>query len=76
MSHGRSVVAFHCAVLAFSYSLLSCGRRQLVVPREDRVGVVLDGVLDLVASVLVIGEDRLEVVDVGAADDLFVVADG
>ena len=26
VSHGRSVVAFHCPVLAFSYSLRSCGR--------------------------------------------------
>ena len=41
----------------------------LVVPGEDGVGVVLDGVDGLVDVGVRDGEDRLEVVDVGAADD-------
>ena len=44
-----------------------------VVPREDGVGVVLDGVLDLVDVGVGDGEDGLDVVDLGAADDLVVV---
>ena len=69
MSHGRSVVAFHWPTLAFSYSLRSAGRLQRVVPREDGVGVVLDDVLDLVRVVRWDREDRVDVVDLGAADD-------
>ncbi len=72
VSHGRSVSPFHWPVLAFSYSLFSAGRAPLVVPREDGVGVVRHGVDDRVDVGVGDGEDRLEVVDVGPADDLFV----
>ena len=43
----------------------------LVVPGEDRVGVGVDGVRDLVDVAVGDGEDRLDVVDVGTADELF-----
>ena len=46
---------------------------QRVVPREDRVGVVLDDVLDLVDIGVGDGQDRLDVVDLVATDDRFVV---
>jgi hypothetical protein len=59
------VVAFHWPTLAFSYSLRSCGPGERVVPREDRVGVVLDDVLDLVDVGVGDRQDRLDVVDVG-----------
>src|SRR5581483_970830 len=44
----------------------------LVVPREDGVGVVLHRVDDGVDVFVRDGEDRLEVVGVGAPEDLFV----
>ena len=40
-----------------------------------RVGVVLDDVLDLVEVGVGDGQDGLDVVDLGAADDRFVVVD-
>ncbi len=44
-----------------------------VVPREDGVGVVLDDVGDLVGIVSGDGQDGIDVVDLGAADDRLVV---
>jgi hypothetical protein len=48
----------------------------LVVPREDGVGVVLDGMDDLVDVLVADRQDRLEIVDVGPPDELFVRGHG
>jgi len=62
--------------LLIQLAQLRAGQR--VIPREDRVGVVLHHVLDLVRVDERRGEDRLDVVDRRAADDRFVffVGDG
>ena len=57
---------FHCDVLAFSYSFESAGPAALVVPGEQRVGVEVDRVADLVDLAGVVQRhDVLEVVHVG-----------
>ena len=75
VSHGRSVSPFHCERLGLLVEAVELGAAALlVVPGEDGVGVVLDRVDGLVDVGVGDGEDGLEVVDVGAADELFVGA--
>ena len=64
------------AGLALLVQLAQLRAGQRVVPREQGVGVVLDGVEDLVDVGVGDRQDRLEVVELGAADDLVVVAVG
>ena len=49
---------------------------QAVIPGEDGIGVVLDDVLDLVGVARGNGQDRVDVVDLGAPDDAVVVVVG
>ncbi|MEZ5298794.1 MAG: hypothetical protein R2697_21680 [Ilumatobacteraceae bacterium] len=62
--------------LGLLVQLAELGPGEGVVPREDGVGVVLDDVFDLVHVGVRDRQDRLDVVDVGAADDLFVGGEG
>ena len=59
-------------LLGLLVELAESGTGALVIPREQGVGVVLDGVGNFVDVVVGDRQDRLEVVDVGAADQLFV----
>ena len=73
MSHGRSL-RVPLRRLRLLVELAERGPAALVVPREDRVGVGVHRVRDLVDVAVGDREDRLEVVDVGATDDLGVVS--